>query len=165
MDINQIYIAIPTKSGYKITKASKVIDIENFNVIQSDPDNYYLERKLEYKKISVEKIGKYDFKNCKINYCSLNNAIINLSSINKLLIKVYEIINDKNQIIKNSKINILPVVNLSKGFENLKKLNISYSKPDNNIGIYEIVNQCESNNIKLDVKIILQNQSCIRIAL
>ena len=51
MDINQIYIAKETPFGYKLTRADKIIDLENFNVLSTGVDEYYLEKKVEHKKI------------------------------------------------------------------------------------------------------------------
>ena len=48
MDINQIYIAKETPFGYKLTRADKIIDLENFNVLSTGVDEYYLEKKRYY---------------------------------------------------------------------------------------------------------------------
>lgn len=165
MDINQIYIAVENDIGFKLVKADKFFDMDNFTIINSGNGQYYLERKLEYKKISPEKIGKYNFTNCKICKCTINNVIYNLSSLNKILIQIFKIINNKELIVKNTKLSLIELTNKTKQFETIKKLDLSYMKPENNMAIDEIITQCQINNIKLDLKIILFNQLLVRIKL
>ncbi len=163
MDTNQIYLATETNFGYKLVKANKLIDWDKYNVVSSRPDEYYLERKSNYKIISLDNIGQYNFTNCKINDCIINDGSYQVKSLIKLLTIIYKLVNDKEQIIKYSKLNIQPIENKTKGYENIKKLGISYPKPDSNLAIYEIINQCESLNIKLNLKMELADKRLVKL--
>jgi len=163
MDINQIYIAKETPFGYKLTKADKFINLENFNILSTGTNEYYLEKKVEYKKIEKLDVGKYNFTNSKITEVVINNGSSSIKSFGKILNLVYKQIGSSNKIIKNTKLNIIRVENKIKGREYIKTLGISYTKPDSNLCIYEIVNQCELNDIKIDIKIELSDKKLIKI--
>ena len=166
MDINQIYIAKETSCGFRLIKACKLIELDSFNLVPAGVDEYYLEKKCEYKKVSWSDIGKYSFTNCKIKESSINNGLISVKTLIKLLSHLYQQINNANKIIKNSKLNITKVETGSikiKGKEYIKELNICYPKPEPNLCLHEIQIQSEVNNIKIDVKIELANKEQIRI--
>jgi hypothetical protein len=111
MDINQIYICKETPFGYKLVKADKLIDLENFNIVQADSDEYYLEKKSEFKKVNPSDIGKYNFTNSKIKEVSINNGSSTLKTLPKILAYIYKQIDNSNKITKHSKLNISKVEN------------------------------------------------------
>ncbi len=163
MDTSNVFIITPTDFGYKLVRATNSIDFDKFNITQAGPDEYYLERKSDFKEISNKSIGKYDFRGCKIIQCILDNNICQVKSLNKLLEKVYLLINNRDQIKKNSMINIEFVNNNIKGWSHITKLAISYSKPKANMAIHEILKQIESTDIKLLLKLELENKQLVKI--
>lgn len=166
MDINQIYIAKETSCGFRLIKASKLIDIDSFNLVPAGVDEYYLEKKCEYKKVGWSDVGKYSFTNCKIKEASINNGLISVKTLTKLLSHLYQQIGNANKIIKNSKLSMTKVDPGSikiKGKEYIKELNICYPKPEPNLCLHEIQTQMEVNDIKVDIKIELANKELIRI--
>jgi len=152
-----------TDFGYKLIKADKIIDINNFNITQVNADEYYLEKKLNYKEITPKTLCKYDFTGCIIKQCLLDNNLIQVKSLNKLLEKVYLKINNKEVIKKNSLLNIEFINNDIRGWNQIKKLGISYPKPKSNMLIHEISKQLEIANISMMLKLELENDQLIKI--
>ena len=163
MDPLNLFIMTKTDFGYKLIKADKIIDINNFNITQVNTDEYYLEKKLNYKEINFKSLSKYDFTGCIIKQCLLDNNLIQIKSLNKLLEKVYLIINNKEQIKKNSLLNIEFIQNDIRGWNQIKKLGISYPKPKSNMLIHEITKQLESANINMLLKLELENDQLVKI--
>lgn len=163
MDFDKLFIAQETSFGYKLIKANKLIDINKYNIIVSNNDEYYLERLEDYKLIKLSNIDKYDFNKCKIKSCLINNGLTNIKKLNKLLLEIYKIINNRNIIVKNSHIHILEIFNNSKEYEYIKELNICFRKIKSKMTIHEIINQCQKSDIKLELKIELSNNELIKI--
>lgn len=163
MDQLNLYIMTKTNFGYKLIKADKIIDLNNFNITQVNTDEYYLENKLNYKEIKSKSLGKYDFTGCIIKQCLLDNNLIQIKSLNKLLEKVYLLINNKEQIKKNSLLNIEFIQNDIRGWNQIKKLGISYPKPKSNMLIYEMIKQLETANINISLKLELENDQLVKI--
>lgn len=163
MDPLNLFIMTKTDFGYKLIKADKIIDINNFNITQVNADEYYLEKKLNYKEINFKSLSKYDFTGCIIKQCLLDNNLIQIKSLNKLLEKVYLIINNKDQIKKNSLLNVEFIHNDIRGWNQIKKLGISYPKPKSNMLIHEITKQLESANINMLLKLELENDQLVKI--
>ena len=163
MDPLNLFIMTKTDFGYKLIKADKIIDLNNFNITQVNVDEYYLEKKLNYKEINFKSLSKYDFTGCIIKQCILDNNLIQIKSLNKLLEKVYLIINNKEQIKKNSLINIEFINNDIRGWNHIKKLGISYPIPKSNMLIHEITKQLETANISMLLKLELENDQLVKI--
>lgn len=180
MDINQIYISKETPFGYKLVKATKLIELENFNIIPAGPDEFYLEKKSKFKKVIPADIGKYNFTNSKIKEVSINNGLSSLKTLSKILAHIYKLIGNSNKIIKNSKLIITKAhskvsdtifhqsseVNNKikiKGREYIKNLDISYPKPEPNLCVCEIFSQSKLNGIKVEIKFELTNKEMIKI--
>ena len=163
MDPLNLFIMTKTDFGYKLIKADKIIDLNNFNITQVNIDEYYLEKKLNYKEINFKSLSKYDFTGCIIKQCILDNNLIQIKSLSKLLEKVYLIINNKEQIKKNSLLNIEFIHNDIRGWNQIKKLGISYPKPKSNMLIHEITKQIETANISMLLKLELENDQLVKI--
>jgi hypothetical protein len=163
MDPLNLFIMTKTDFGYKLIKADKIIDLNNFNITQVNTDEYYLEKKLNYKEINFKSLSKYDFTGCIIKQCILDNNLIQIKSLSKLLEKVYLIINNKEQIKKNSLLNIEFIHNDIRGWNQIKKLGISYPKPKSNMLIHEITKQIETANISMLLKLELENDQLVKI--
>jgi hypothetical protein len=163
MDPLNLFIMTKTDFGYKLIKANKIIDLDNFNITQVNADEYYLEKKLNYKEINFKSLSKYDFTGCTINQCLINNNLVQVKSLNKLLEKVYLIINNRDQIKKTSLINIEFIQNNIRGWNHIKKLGISYPKPKSNMIIHEISKQLELANINMSLKLELENDQLVKI--
>ncbi len=163
MDTSSIFILVETEFGYKMIRANKTVNFDNFNLTQAGPDEFYLERKSDYKQITKESIGKYDFAGSKIIQCLVDNNKIPAKSLNKLLEKIYLLINNKEQIKKNSSLNIDYVQNNIKGWNQISQIGISYPKPKPNMIIYEIIKQLEPTNKKLLLKLELENKQLIKL--
>ena len=108
-------------------------------------------------------IKNYDFKNSNIISCSLNNECNIKLKYKSILSNIYEIIDDGVKIIKLSKLNIKTIEKKNEGFYYLKKLGISIQGVDSNKCLFEIVNQCIENKIKLTMQIKLNNNILINI--
>jgi hypothetical protein len=168
MDINHIYISQETSFGYKLVKVNKLFELDKFNIVPASPDEIYLERNAQYKQINLIDIGKYNFANSKIKEVILNNGILNIKTLSKILVQIYKLIGNSTKIIKNSKLIITKIENGEtkiKGREYINSLNISYPKPEANLCVYEIFSQSELNNITISIKFELTNKEMIKIKL
>jgi len=166
MDINQIYISKETPFGYKLIKANNLIKLDNYNIVPAGPDEIYLEKKYQFKKVNLPDIGKYNFANSKIKEVTLNNGLLSLKTLSKILVQIYKLIGNSNKIIKNSKLTITKIENGEikiKCREYIKNINISYPKPEPNLCVYEIFSQSEINGINIEIKFELTNQEMIKI--
>lgn len=76
---------------------------------------------------------------------------------------IYILINDRDKIIKDTTINIKPINKTDRGFTYLSELDISIQGVDSNTCIYEIITQCEKNNIAIQMNIKLTNNNIVNI--
>lgn len=118
----------------------------------------------QIKKIIINKIDdilEYDFCNSQIILCSINNILCDRNKYKPILNDIYYKINNGTKIIKNTSINISTINRGDSGFYYLDKLGISIQGVDANKCLYEIINQCNKNNIKLNMNIVLKNKDVI----
>ena len=112
----------------------------------------------------LDKLKDHDFCNSNIIFCKINNGIIDKNRYKSILNDVYNIIDSGTKIIKNTILNIETKEYNNKGFTYLENLGISVQGVDANKCIYEIIKQCEKNNIKIDIKIRLKDNKLINIS-
>ena len=112
---------------------------------------------------NLDRLALYDFRNSNIVSCKINNDILNKNKYKSILNDIYKIINNGTKIIKNTTLNIKTIEYDKKGFYYLEELGISVQGVDSNKCVYEIVNQCNKNNIKLDIKIKLSDNKLINV--
>ena len=79
------------------------------------------------------------------------------------LYNIYNLINDKIKIIKNTKLNIIALKKVDNGFYYSDNLGISVQGADSNKCLLEIITQCIENKIKLYMKIKLIDNNIIEI--
>jgi hypothetical protein len=118
------------------------------------------------KKIIINKIddlSDYDFCFSKILYCSINDELCDKNKYKSILNEIYLIIDNGTKIIINTSINISTIKRKDSGFYYISELGISVQGIDSNKCIYEILNQCYKNNIKLKMHIELKNKEIIMI--
>jgi hypothetical protein len=114
---------------------------------------------------NLDKLNLLTFCNSTIINCKINNDNYEIYKYRSILNKIYEIIDDGVKIIKNSCLNIKTIKCTDKGFYYLKNLGISIQGVDSNKCIYEIINQCEKNNINLQINIKLNNNKLINVVI
>ena len=120
------------------------------------------------KKIIINKIDdilEYDFCNSQIISCLINDILCDRNKYKPILNDIYYKINNGTKIIKNTSINISTIKRADSGFYYLNQLGISVQGVDANKCLYEIINQCDKNNIKLNMNIILKNKDNIVIGI
>lgn len=139
------FIDTKIKAGYKLVK----IDDGTLKFIKENIIS------------DVNELSKYTFTHSNITYCVVNDEEIDANKYAKILVNIYRLIDDGVKIIKNTTFNIKTIPLNDKGFTYLDDLGISYQKCDANKTIFEIVNQCKLNNIKLNIKIELQDDTNI----
>ena len=105
-------------------------------------------------KSSKDLINK-DFTFSKLIKCYINEEILDISSYRKLLINIYNLINDGVKIIKHTTENIKIGKHTDKGFNYLDELGISFHGNNSYYTLKEIFHQCEMNNIKIECEILL----------
>jgi len=139
----------------------KIIQLDNGNILLQkfiiDNINYTIIHKENgdklLKKITnitdINEIKNYDYKKSIILECSVDNKEFNKLKYKLILEEIYKIINDGTKIIKNTKLNIKTIEKQDEGFYYLDNIGISIQGVDSNKCLYEIINQCIENKIKL----------------
>jgi len=110
----------------------------------------------------LEELKKYNFNKSIIIENNVNDIICN-NKYKNILNYIYKIINNGTKIIKNSTLNIETIKKEDKGFYYLDDIGISIQGIDTNKSILEIYKQSIANNIKLYLKIKLENNMIIQI--
>jgi hypothetical protein len=143
---------------------SSQMTIDNicYNIYLQDNGNLLL-KPIIIKINELDKLKDYDFCNSNIIFCKINNVMIDKNRYKSILNDVYNIIDSGTKIIKNTILNIKTKEYNDKGFSYLENLGISVQGVDANKCIYEIINQCEKNNITIDIKIRLNDNKLINI--
>ena len=110
----------------------------------------------------LEELKKYNFNKSIIIENKVNDVICN-NKYKSIMNYIYKIIDNGTKIIKNSSLNIKTIRKEDKGFYYLDDIGISVQGIDANKSIYEIYNQSLINNIKVYLKIKLENNMIIQI--
>lgn len=135
-------------------------NIENYQ-ISFYKNNMILTKKKE--KITFEDLKNYNFKHSNIISCEINNIKVEYNKYRPIIFYIYSILNNKDIIMKNSFLNIKEGKILNKGYEYIKSLNISVQGVDSNKIIKEIYHMTKLGNIKINIKIQLENKKIIYI--
>lgn len=137
-----------------------ILDTTQYTIINKDNGDIIL-KKNNY--IDIKNIKDYDYKKSILLECSINNIEFNKLKYKSIIEHIYYIINDGTKIIKNTKLNIKTIIKEDEGFKYLANIGISIQGADSNKSLYEIINQCCENDIKLFMKIKLINELIINI--
>jgi hypothetical protein len=146
------------------------MELDNDNIIISNIANYNISfyngnmilKKIP-KKINLDDIKKYDFKRSNIIEIYIDNKKIDLCKYKQIIKYLYEKINNINLIKTNTLLNIKDGKFTTDGYNYLDKLGISVQGIDSNKAIKEILNISNICNIKLNIKIRLENNEIINL--
>jgi len=164
-----------------MNNTNNILDIYKFVVVNNNDillekveiniNDYIIENlengnKLLKKRITITVINdikKYNFSNSIILSCTLNNIPVSILKYSNIMKNIYDLINDGTTIIKNTIMNIKTIeINIS-GFHYYKNLGISIQSADSNKTLLEIIKQCTSNNIFIDMEIKLNNNEVLKL--
>ena len=156
---------------YKFTKLNNgdillqkiIIDNTNYTIINKENGDILLKKNTHIDITDIKDIKNYDFKKSRISECLINNEECNKFKYKSVLTKIYELINDGTQIIKNSKLNIKTIKKENEGFYYLDNIGISVQGVDSNKCLLEIIKQCIENEIEIFMKIKLISEITINI--
>ena len=109
----------------------------------------------------IKDLINYDFGKSIILECLVNDKQITKFKYKSTLVHIYNLINDKMKIIKNTKLNIIALKKVDNGFYYLDNLGISIQGAESNKCLLEIITQCIENKIKLYMKIKLIDNNII----
>ena len=113
--------------------------------------------------LKIENILKKNFSKSKIQKCTINNIIqVRLKKYNQILLHIYSLI-DKNVILNNTKLNIKTEEKKDRGFVYYQNIGLSIQGADSNKTMSEILNMCKIQNIKLDLEILMLDNSIFNI--
>lgn len=142
----------------------KYYNLDDYDIINNENGDIIINKKQKIFICNIDDLKSYNFINSKCEYCKINGEIMTPSiKYNNILKNIFNIIDDGTKIIKNSILNIKTTNETEKGFKYLENIGISYQGIDSNKCIKEIFNQCTKNNIKIKMKIILENNKKINI--
>lgn len=108
-------------------------------------------------------IKKFNFCYSKISNCRINDIFFPYFKYKSILTEIYKIINDGTKIIKNTILNIKTIKKEDDCFYYLSDIGISVEDADSNSYLYEIMQQCIENKIKLILTIKLKSETIIDI--
>jgi hypothetical protein len=111
----------------------------------------------------IKDLINYEFGKSIILECLVNDKQITKFKYKSTLCHIYNLINDKIKIIKNTKLNIIMFTKVDNGFYYLDNLGISVQRADSNKSLLEIITQCIENKIKLYMEIQLIDNNIIEI--
>jgi hypothetical protein len=118
---------------------------------------------IENRELKIEKILKNSFSKSKIQKCTINNIIhAELKKYNQILLHIYSLI-DKKIILNNTKLNIKTEEKKGKGFVYYQNIGLSIQGVESNKTMSEILNMCKIQNIKLDLEILMLDNSIFNI--
>ena len=168
----------PTKLDNKdILLERIIIDDKKYIAIPQDDGNILLKRKIDkvdekqydivYKKnggiLLKKKDINYDYTGSAVHKCVLNGVEYENISYSAIIRHVHWLIKDVQQIINNTTLNIKIGHITGKGYRYNKELNISIQGVDANTAMKEIINQCNLNDIALELIIKLDNGEMVNI--
>ena len=139
-----------------------IIDNTDYDIYPQENGDLLLKPKI-IKISDMDRLKEYDFCNSIIISCKINNDILNKNKYKPILNYIYNIINNGTKIIRNTTLNIKTIKYNIRGYYYLQDLGISIQGADSNKSIYEIVNQCNKNNIRLNIKIKLDDNKLINV--
>ena len=111
----------------------------------------------------IKDLINYDFGKSIILECLVNDKQITKFKYKSTLVHIYNLINDKMKIIKNTKLNIIALKKIDNGFYYSDNLGISVQGAESNKCLLEIITQCIENKIKLYMEIKLIDNNIIEI--
>jgi len=111
----------------------------------------------------IKDLINYEFGKSIILECSLNNKKMTKNKYKSTLGLIYNLINDKIKIIKNTKLNIIALKKVDNEFYYLENLGISIQGAESNKCLLEIITMCIENKIKLYMEIKLIDNNIIEI--
>ena len=125
------------------------INLEDYEIITFNNGNKIL-RNINYIQIDrIDEINNYNFTNSTIIRCNINDIEFIKLKYKSILNRIYEIINDGSNIIKNTILNIKTLEKKDDGFYYLKDLGISVQGVNSNKCLKEIFIQAKQGKIKL----------------
>ena len=115
--------------------------------------------------VKISELNNYNIKGSCIYKCIINNRIMNYNKYRSILYKIYSIIGDGSDIIKNTTLNIKTLNRNDSGFVYKPELGISIQGADSSKTLNEILIQCKENNIQLQLQIKLVDLKIISITI
>jgi len=146
------------------------MEIDTNNIIISNIADYTISfyngnmilTKKKLKK-NIDDLKKYNFKKSNILKLVIDNIELEFNKYKKVIKYLYEKIDNINLIETNTLLNIIKGKKEDNGFNYLEKLNISVQGVDANKSIKEIIHISNICNIKVDMKIKLENNEIINL--
>jgi hypothetical protein len=135
----------------------KYSEVSDKKIIEILTDKSSYQRKIS----TLEDLSKYDFNEAEILDCKLNKISINFKNLHQILNQIYLNINNVKKIIEGSVLKIYPRKTQDKSYHYLSKLDISVEKSEMNQTLLEIIHQCQNSNIKLSLKIKIQEENLL----
>ena len=148
--------------NYKINRNFYEFNDDVLNTVNNYIDNIKAEHIQTYKKLRLEYINKKYLTNSQILKCKINKNNVERLKYNSILKNVYNLIDDKKDIINLTNIRIINGLNTDCNWNYIEKHNFSYQGRDANITLKEIVSQCINNNIPIKMTIKLKNNKIIK---
>ena len=115
--------------------------------------------------VKISELNNYTIKGSYICKCIINNHIMNYNKYRSVLFKIYSIIGDGSDIIKNTTLNIKTVNRNDAGYIYKSELGISVQGSDTHKTLHEILTQCKKNSIQLQLQIKLVDLKIISITI
>ena len=147
-------------------KNNKVFDDKN--IIISNIENYSItfyqgNMILTKNKKKIIDINNYDFSHSNLIMCKINGKLSTSTKYLSIVKEIYLIINNKDQIIDNTLLNMKKCKYTNKGYQYFKSLDISFQLVNSNNNIKEILHMVKLYDIEISMTIKLSNKKIITI--
>lgn len=154
-----------TLNNGDILLKKKTYDVTKYNIVTKENGDILLKKINKVIIRNFETAREYDFKNSRIIKCQVDNDERIKLKYKAILEFIYKLINSGTKIIKNTVLNIETKKIECNGFYYLEELGISVQGVDSNKCVLEIINQCEENNISLEIDIKLFDDTNVKIVI
>jgi len=140
-----------------------VIDMNNYNIEDKENGDKLLIKNKNINIYYIDELKNYNFKKSELISCSVNGENNLKLKYRSILDYIYNLINDGEIIIQNTKINIKPIEKTDEGFTYYEHLGISIQCVGISRCLHEILYQCIENNIHIKLKIKTIDDKIIKI--
>ena len=135
-------------------------EVKDWNKIKKEIENVVRE-KYGKQDDELNKLKKLSYSHSTILFCYLKDKYVKKNNYNPILIELYELINDSNNILKFQSIGLVKGKKNGRTCNYLEDLDITVTDVNAGMAIFELYTQCKNNDIKLNICIRLDDDKLL----
>ena len=134
-----------------------------YTIVRQDNGDILLKKTVITKITCIDNLKIHNFASSEVLSCSIDDCELGRLTYRNMLNYVYKSIGDGAKIIKNSILNIKTIEKSDAGFYYIADIGISIQGANSNKCLFETIQQCVKNDIKVDIKIKLDDDTLIEL--